>query len=873
VERGRPNRANSRSNCSKASRVNKLSIILPQQPVLRGITDLRGAMLRVLSCVTEQHDGRLVALAIFICLLAFFTTLCLYRRSLEASAGSANLWLAGSALVFGSGVWTTHFVAMLAFQPGMPIGYDIRTTFLSLAVAALLGWVGLWLAGQQPKLALAGGAVSGGAVGIMHYIGMAAVLAPGVITWERYFVYASLIVGVGGAATALKLAARGSTINRIVLASAVLAVAIVGLHFIAMTAATLQPDPRISLPDELMAPEWLAVAVTAVAVLIMVIGLLFHFYDRQLTEGAARVAELEATKKQLEFTTSELTASIIVRQKAENEIRAAHDELKAATEVARIAFWWRLLTDEGIEQWSGEVESIFGRPAAELGRDRGWYFDLLHPADRDRVVRSYRAALASWGRYESEHRIILAGDSTVWLHEVGEVKPGENGEPPRFVGVVKDITARKQSEQQLLAANERAKLAQAQLRDALDSMSDGFVLCDAGDHIALVNDSMIAMFPTLAHLLQPRRRLHEFLHAGASQGVFNTGDVSPDACAAGWIISSGSNDRIEHQLTDGRWIRASYRRTRGDGFVCLWSDITRLKNQEEQLRSSIADLELSQSRLQSLTESWRRLSEDRERERDQATLANRAKSEFLASMSHELRTPLNSILGFSQIMKSELFGSLGTDQYRGYIGNIHESGSHLLSLINDVLDLAKIESGKLDLHEERCDLEQICRSVLQLMKERARECGVRLRLECRRAVPAIRGDERKLKQILFNLLSNAIKFTPKGGSAIISLGIDLSGDIELAVADTGIGIAPDQIQRVLEPFTQVESVYNRRHSGTGLGLTLAKELAELHGAEFDLISKEGKGSTVTVKLPKWRIINARDDEALATLPQSARSAE
>ena len=830
-------------------------------------------MLRVLSCVTEQHDIRLVALAIFICLLASFTTLCLHRRSLAARGGSANLWLAGSALVFGSGVWTTHFVAMLAFQPGVPIGYDVHTAVLSLAAAALFGGVGLWLV-RQLRLVLIGGAVSGAAVGVMHYLGMAAVLAPGIILWDRDFIYVSLLIGMVAAATALRLATNGSSTRHMVVASAVLATGIVGLHFIAMTAATLQLDPRVPLPEEVMAPEWLAVAVAAVAMLITVIGLLFYFYDRQLSERASRVAELEATKKQLEFTTTELSAAILVRQQAENEIREAHDELKAATEVAKIAFWWREVAEAGIERWSGEVENIFGRPAAELGGGRDWYFGLLHAEDRDRVVRLYRAALAGWGRYESEHRIVLSGGGTVWLHEVGEVKPGVNGEPPRFVGVIKDITARKQSERQLMAANDQARLAQAQLRDALDSMSDGFVLCDAEGRIALVNGCMIAMFSTLSHLLQPGRSIREFFLEAADEGVFNTGELAPDAWADSWIISSGRNRRVEHRLADGRWILASERRTGDGGYVSLWSDITRLKNQEEQLRNSVADLEISQSRLQALTESWRRLSEDRERERDEATMASRAKSEFLASMSHELRTPLNSILGFSEIMKSELFGSLGTDQYRGYTQNIHESGSHLLSLINDVLDLAKIESGKLELHEERCELEQISKSVLKLMTEKARECGVSLNLECRSTVSTVRGDERKIKQILFNLLSNAIKFTPKGGRAVIRLAMSQSGDIELAVKDTGIGIARDQIQRVLEPFTQVESIHSRRHSGTGLGLTLAKELTELHGGEFDLASEEGEGTTVTVTFPRWRIISARakqsahrsDHHSNATLP-------
>ncbi|MBX6320769.1 MAG: PAS domain-containing protein [Rhodospirillaceae bacterium] len=238
--------------------------------------------------------------------------------------------------------------------------------------------------------------------------------------------------------------------------------------------------------------------------------------------------------------------------------------------------------------------------------------------------------------------------------------------------------------------------------------------------------------------------------------------------------------------------------------------------------------------------------------KEQAELASRSKSEFLANMSHELRTPLNAVIGFSEIMEMEVFGPLGAPQYRDYAHDIKASGMHLLSLINTILDLSKIEAGKFELHPEDLSLPEAVESCLRLVKDRA--CANRLRLvtELATGLPPLHADERALKQILINLLSNAVKFTPPGGTVTVAARLDADDAVLLSVADTGIGIAEKDIPKALEPFGQVDGALNRKQAGTGLGLPLVKQLAELHGGGIEISSKLGVGTTVTVRLPQPR---------------------
>jgi signal transduction histidine kinase len=234
--------------------------------------------------------------------------------------------------------------------------------------------------------------------------------------------------------------------------------------------------------------------------------------------------------------------------------------------------------------------------------------------------------------------------------------------------------------------------------------------------------------------------------------------------------------------------------------------------------------------------------------------ANRSKSDFLATMSHELRTPLNAIIGFSEILKGQFYGVLGDARYLDYAGDINTSGLHLLSIINDILDLAKVEAGKLELREDRIDLRHCVETSLQYCRLRAEEGRVDIRVSTPKTDVCALADDRLLRQMLLNLLSNAIKFTPEGGHVHILLEASADDGIVFEVRDTGIGIQPEDLERVMRPFEQVERTLSRRYGGTGLGLHFAKKIAELHGGTIALESAVDKGTRVRVWLPPARLL-------------------
>ena len=241
--------------------------------------------------------------------------------------------------------------------------------------------------------------------------------------------------------------------------------------------------------------------------------------------------------------------------------------------------------------------------------------------------------------------------------------------------------------------------------------------------------------------------------------------------------------------------------------------------------------------------------------KEQAEAASRAKSAFLANMSHELRTPLNAILGFSEILKDELLGPLGDDRYREYAADILHSGKHLLNVINDILDLTKIEAGHLDLDEQPFDIVSMLAACERYFAESVAQAGIELNIEMPREELTLYADPKRLKQILINLLSNAIKFTPEG-EVRLRTGRRIGGGFYFSVSDTGIGMSEEHQAKAMQPFQQIDTSLSRRYEGTGLGLTLTKSLVEMHGGWLELVSELGKGTAVTVHLPQSRIIDS-----------------
>jgi PAS domain S-box-containing protein len=247
------------------------------------------------------------------------------------------------------------------------------------------------------------------------------------------------------------------------------------------------------------------------------------------------------------------------------------------------------------------------------------------------------------------------------------------------------------------------------------------------------------------------------------------------------------------------------------------------------------------------------MEEESLRSKEAAEYANRTKTQFLANMSHELRTPLNAILGFSELIQREMFGPVG-EKYLGYAADIHGSGRHLLELVNDVLDLSKLEAGKLELRETEFSVPALVEECLVLVRNRANEAGVRLSSEIPATLPKLRADARSVKQLLLNFLSNAVKFTHEGGEVHVRAACDPRSGLSLCVSDTGIGMSAEEIEVALSPFGQVDSKLARKNEGTGLGLPICRSLMELHGGDFTVTSTPNAGTTLTARFPTSRIV-------------------
>ncbi len=374
------------------------------------------------------------------------------------------------------------------------------------------------------------------------------------------------------------------------------------------------------------------------------------------------------------------------------------------------------------------------------------------------------------------------------------------------VTVQSDITA-------LKLAQELIEASQSRLHECIESLDEGFVYFDTDDKLVIANSRYKEMYPAQRDI-QPGISFLDAVRLSVAAGELPVAVGREDDWLAARQRQHRQLSRVEEQyLADGRWIRVSERRTRDGGTVGIRTDITQLK---ESLMA--------------------------------AETANRSKTMFLAHMSHELRTPLNSIIGFSDVIRLRLFGE-GDPRYTEYAEHIHRSGSLLLSLINDILDLSKIETGKIESTPELVSLEDVVDDCSTLMAPHAEHKNIRLHVSVAKETPRVFADARHTKQIILNLLSNAIKFTHRAGHVTIAVTPQSAEEVLINVTDTGIGIPEDQQSRLFQPFSRVENVEARTHEGTGLGLALVKSLCELNGGRVRLSSVHGKGTEVLVTLP------------------------
>ena len=395
------------------------------------------------------------------------------------------------------------------------------------------------------------------------------------------------------------------------------------------------------------------------------------------------------------------------------------------------------------------------------------------------------------------------------------------------IGMALDITEAR-------GAKARLQSAEARLFDALRSMNDSFVIWDQMDRLVLWNSKFEDFFGFKPGQLR-QGMAYAMVEYHANQHIAQTAEL-------------GNETGNEIQLGDGRWLRYLETHTADGGRVSIGTEVTTIRTREQQLQVNQDALEKTINVLRKSQVRIVELAENYEQEKIRAEEANQSKSEFLANMSHELRTPLNAINGFSDIMKKEMFGPLGDARYKEYVNDILFSGQHLLSLINDILDMSKIEAGKMTLNTEPMIMSDMISQVIRIVRGRADESRLKLVYEGLQT-PEIDADPRAVKQILLNLTTNAIKFTPEGGMVRIAVEPKSAGLI-IHVSDTGIGISEQDIARLAQPFEQIDSQHSRQHEGTGLGLALSKSLVELHGGNFKINSIVGEGTTVTFTLPK-----------------------
>ncbi|MBD8893463.1 ATP-binding protein [Roseibium litorale] len=492
--------------------------------------------------------------------------------------------------------------------------------------------------------------------------------------------------------------------------------------------------------------------------------------------------------------------------------------------------------------WSSSLYELLGRTPQDDILSFSEVTEITHPEDVDLFQLAEDLLTTGEKTVDKTFRMRHSDGNWVWLRARGEIQLEPGRSEPHLIGICIDVT-----EQHELA--EQSRTADLRLRDAIETISEAFVLWNARNELVICNSNYQALHNLPGRVIKPGTPYQDVM-AAASNSQITSRPVK--------ISGGGANDAYEAQLEDGRWLQISERRTKDGGFVSVGTDITALKQHEEKLmdsekrlRQTISDLRKSRQTLEMQAQQLVELAEKYSQEKTKAEEANTAKSEFLANISHELRTPLNAIIGFSDIMTQEMFGPVGTDRYAEYCKDIHSSGTYLLNVINDILDMSKIEAGRLTIETETVDAGEAARDASRIISAAAAEKRISVLCDVEPEDLPVLADRRALKQVLLNLLANAVKFTPDGGEVRLKARPE-EDMVRFDITDTGIGIAAADIERLAKPFIQVENQFTKSHKGSGLGLAIARSLVELHGSKLTISSEVGQGTTVSFLLPKGK---------------------
>ncbi|QUS39325.1 PAS domain S-box protein [Tardiphaga alba] len=517
---------------------------------------------------------------------------------------------------------------------------------------------------------------------------------------------------------------------------------------------------------------------------------------------------------------------------------AVRGRIDTALNRGRCGLWdWDL--SRGRIFWSQSMFTMLGLDSRSDLLTFGEVNALVRPEDINLFEIADQLVSEKLDHIDQTFRMQHSDGHWIWLQLRCELVQGQSDSSQHLIGIAIDVTEQKSLAQKTVEADVR-------LRDAIETIPEAFVLWDADDRLVLCNSHFQRLHKLPESAVRPGTPYETVLEVGSMPEVRSrlaeAGPTEPGART------------FEAQIENGNWLHISERRTKDGGYVSVGTDITRIKEHEQKLvdndlrlRATVIDLKHSQAALEKQALELADLAQKYSVEKTRAEEANATKSKFLANMSHELRTPLNAIIGFSEIMGSGMFGHLGSEKYAEYCHDILTSGHYLLEVINDILDMSKIEAGRMKLDLEPLDLDQILSESLRVVSGRAEAKALELTAEIAADVQVV-ADRRAIKQILVNLLSNAVKFTPDGGRVTVRSCV-MQNSVALMIADNGIGISPHSLKRLGRPFEQVESQLTKTYHGSGLGLAIAKSLTTLHGGSMKLRSKLNVGTVVCISLP------------------------
>ena len=505
-------------------------------------------------------------------------------------------------------------------------------------------------------------------------------------------------------------------------------------------------------------------------------------------------------------------SDITNRKNIEREL--AESEERYALASHEVGIWdWNL--DAGEVYLSPAFRRLLGIDVPEQSRISSHEIrDLYHPDDFAAHEDKLKEHLENRHRpYESIHRLRNADGSYRWYRAVGHATTPVEGKPQRVIGMLTDIDDEKRM-------TEALRLSEARISTLLDNSPSSIYFKDSNLRLVVANRKYMEMYGLTPDGAFGKTSLELFGEDPGRSFINHDREVLDKHMLISREEVLGGRDllTIKFPIIDSSRVLA------GVGGIEI--DITERKEVERAYKDA----------------------------RDDAEAANRAKSAFLANMSHELRTPLNSVIGFSDSLLSGTLGPLENEQHREYISIIGSAGNFLLELINDILDLSRIESGHVELDETTFSVQPIIASAITFSQDRHAGKILDIQNLTFETLPQVHADQRQLRQVMINLITNAIKFTPSGGQITVSCDVLTSGALEISVADTGMGISPKDMERVTQPFVQVADSMTRQHEGTGLGLAIIRSIAELHNAEFKLQSTIGEGTKATLTLPADRVV-------------------